>query len=343
MKSNNNINLLTNSFAFTMKYRVLYIIKKTPRRNIWQMENEQDNKEQELSLENQLLTANSESLELDIIRKHSGSHYVEPEFVELYSFSEKQIQKYCEWVKEQYTAIVKTWDVEKNTFWTAKYYLATKFLYMTNLLAESLDYSKENNLKITIPYLIYYSLLTASRSLIYTSPIDNLPLDEKRTHENIINVTADIIAKISKDESNAYKDTINTAKENRELYSYKFPASGLSLINDNSDKVSKQIKLIKELAILNSQILDVKLNKIKDKSVFEIDGTCNSVFYNLFEFNDKLDNDDYYNSGYIARKIKRPQPLNFMISEGIEEDLSFPWEPEEEIDGVFVPPLYIFN
>ena len=32
-----------------------------------------------------------------------------------------------------------------------------------------------------------------------------------------------------------------------------------------------------------------------------------------------------------------------MIREGIEEDLSSPWEPEEEDDGVFIPPLYIFN
>lgn len=279
----------------------------------------------------------------DKVRKYSGSPYVEPEFIELYSFNEKQLQKYCEWVKKLYTPIVKTWDVKQNTFWTAKYYLATKFLYMTNLLAESLNYAKEHNLKITIPYLIYYSLLTASRSLIYSSPIDDLPLNEKRSHENIINVTADIIAKISIDESNAYKDTINTAKENRELFSYKFPASGLSLINDNSNKVSKQIKLVSELAILNSQILDVKLDKLQDKSLFEIDGTCDSDFYNLFDFNNKLDNDDYYNCGYIARKIKRPQPLNFMISEGIEEDLSSPWEPEEEDNGVFIPPLYIFN
>lgn len=279
----------------------------------------------------------------DKIRKHSGSPYVEPEFIELYSFEEKQIQKYCEWVKKGYTPIVKLWNVDKNTYWTAKYYLATKFLYMTNLLQHSLEYAKEKNLKITIPYLIYYSLLTASRSLIYTSPNDDYPLNKIRTHENIINTTADIIAKISKDESIAYKTTINTAKENRELFSYKFPASGLRLINDNSDKVSKQIDLVRELAILNSQILDVKLSKLKDKTVFEIDGTCDSVFYNLFEFKDKLDNDDYYNSGYIARKIKRPFPLNFMISEGIEDDLSLPWEPDEEDNDLFKPPLYIFN
>lgn len=277
---------------------------------------------------------------IDIVRKYSGSHYDEPEFTELYSFEEKQIKKYCEWVKKQYTPIVKSWDIDKNTYWTAKYYLATKFLYMTNLLQHSLEFAREKNLKITIPYLIYYSLLTASRSLIYTSPNDDYSLDKVRTHENIINTTADIIAKISKDESIAYKTTINTAKENRELFSYKFPASGLRLINDNSDKVSKQIDLVRELAILNSQILDVKLNKIKDKSVFDIDSSCD---HHLEMFNDKTDSDDSYNFDYIKRKRKRPFPLNFMISEGIEEDLSLPWESDEEDDDLFVPPLYIFN
>lgn len=279
----------------------------------------------------------------DIIRKHSGSLYDEPEYAELYLFEEKQIKKYCEWVKRQYTPIVKSWNISVNTYWTAKYYLATKFLYMTNLLQHSLEFAREKNLKITIPYLIYYSLLTASRSLIYTAPNDDYSLDKVRNHENIINMTADIIAKISKEESIEYKTTINTAKDNRELFSYKFPASGLRLINDNSDKAFKQIDLVRELAVLNSQILDVKLDKLKDKSVFEIDGTCGSVFYNLFEFKNKLDNDDYYNSGYIARKIKRPQPLNFMISEGIEEDFSLHWEPEDDNDDLFKPPLYIFN
>ena len=211
---------------------------------------------------------------------------------------------------------------------------------MTNLLQHSLEFAREKNLKITIPYLIYYSLLTASRSLIYTSTNDDYSLEKVRTHENIINTTADIIAKISKDESIAYKTTINTAKENRELFSYKFPASGLRLINDNSDKVSKQIDLVRELAILNSQILDVKLNKIKDKSVFDIDSSCD---HHLEMFNDKTDSDDSYNFDYIKRKRKRTFPLNFIISEGIEEDLSLPWESDEEDDDLFVPPLYIFN
>lgn len=280
----------------------------------------------------------------DIIRKYSGSPYAEPEYTELYFCDEKLIQKYCEWVKRQYTPIVKKWNIEKNTFWTAKYYLATKFLYMTNLLKSSLEYAREKNLKITIPYLIYYSLLTASRSLIYTSPIEDVPLDYKRSHDNIINTTADIIAKISIDESNAYKETINTAKENRELFSYKFPASGLNLINDNSNKVKKQINLVKELAVLNSQILDVKLDKLEDKSVFEIDGTCNSILYKLFEYEDKFDKDDYYNIGYIARKIGRPQPLNLMVSEGIEDDFSSTWDAENDEDNdLFQPPLYIFD
>lgn len=281
--------------------------------------------------------------EEDIIRKYSHSPYVEPPYIELYNFDEKEIEKYCNWVRNQYASIVKDWNVEINTYWTAKYYLATKFLFITNLLLSSYEYARDKNLKIVLPYLIYYSLLTASRSLILTSPLDKREIDFIRTHDKIINETTDIIARINKQKSEKYKETINIAKDNRELFSYKFPASGLRLINDNSEDVSKQVNLIRELSVLNSQILDVMLDKLQDKTVFEIDGECDSVMYNLFDYKGKIDNDDYYNAGYIGRKRKRPHPLNLMISEGMEEDFYLSWAPEEEDSDLFIPPEFIFD
>lgn len=279
----------------------------------------------------------------DIIRKYSHSLYAEPPYFELYNFQEKEIEKYCNWVRNHYAPIVKNWTIEVNTYWTAKYYLATKFLFITNLLLSSYEYAQAKNLKIVLSYLIYYSLLTASRSLILTSPLDNKDIDFIRTHEKIINETSDIIAKINIQKSKEYKDIILTAKDNRELFSYKFPASGLQLINDNSNEVSRQVNLIRELAHLNSQILDVMLEKIEDKVVFEIDGSLNSVLYKLFDYEGKIDNDDYYNAGYIGRKIKRPMPLSVMICEGREEDFYLNWTPDNEDEDLFIPPEFIFN
>lgn len=126
----------------------------------------------------------------DVIRKYSQSPYASPEYTELYSFDENEIQKYCEWVKKNYTTIVKDWNVDVNTYWTAKFYLATKFIFITNLFISSFEYAKDKNLKITLPYLIYYSLLTISRCLILTSPLDNKEITFKRTHELIIKETA---------------------------------------------------------------------------------------------------------------------------------------------------------
>lgn len=277
----------------------------------------------------------------DKIRKYSHSLYVEPQYSELYSLEELKIEKYCNWVRNNYSEIVSSWDIEKNTFWTAKYYLATKFLFITNLLLKSYEYAKEKNLKIILPYFIYYSLLTASRSLILTSPFENMNI--KLSHSKIINKTSDIISKIDNQKSIEYKNIILLAKNNRELFSYKFPASGLRLINDNSNEIIKQIKLIRELSLLNSQILDVLLEKIEDNTVFKINEDLESIIYQLFDYDGKIDENDYYNANYICKKIKRPYPLNFMLSEGMEEDLYLSWAPEEENDELFVPPEFIFN
>ena len=64
---------------------------------------------------------------------------------------------------------------------------------------------------------------------------------------------------------------ITIAKDNRELFSYKFPASGLKLINDNSHNIFQLVELVAELSILNSQVLDVLLSKLEDTSCFNID------------------------------------------------------------------------
>lgn len=279
----------------------------------------------------------------DIIKKYSRCPYGEPEFTELYNFSEKEIQKYCEWIRRHNAPIANAWDIDKNTYWTAKYYLATKYLFISNLFMSSYSYAKDKNLKIVLPYLIYYSLLTVSRALILTSPRDDKPINFVRSHKMIITETADIIAKLNFNKGQEYLKTINNAKINRELFSYKFPASGLNLINEDLNKILKQVNLIKELAILNSEILSVKLDKIKDKTVFYVDGSSDSILYDLFEYGDKLDNNDYNNAGYIGTKIQRPMPLNFMISEGIEDDLYLNWAPDNEDGDLYIPPLYIFN
>ena len=127
------------------------------------------------------------------------------------------------------------------------------------------------------------------------------------------------------------------------MFSYKFPASGLKLINDNSADIFQQVEFVAELAILNSQVLDVLLSKIKDKSCFNIDENLEQDFYQLYDYNGKIDNEHYYNVSYISRNIKRPFPLNMMMSEGMEEDFYLNWAPEtEDTNDLFIPPENTF-
>lgn len=77
----------------------------------------------------------------------------------------------------------------------------------------------------------------------------------------------------------------------------------------NSNEIIKQIKLIRELSLLNSQILDVLLEKFEDNTVFKINEDLESIIYQLFDYDGKIDENDYYNANYICKKIKRPYPL----------------------------------
>lgn len=281
----------------------------------------------------------------DKIAKYSHSSYEETEIVELYKLNENNIKKYCEWVHNNYQPIVKEWDANINTYWTSKYYIAVKFIFMSKLLFKSYEYAKEKNLKVVIPYLIYYSFLTASRSLIMTSPIYKNDINKKEmTHNCIIATTADIIAKLDKESSKNYIKIIETAKSYRELYSYRFPASGLNLFLDKSSDIISQIKLIKELAILNSQILDVQLSKIKNIDIFKINEIDKVCKFSIKNDSDIFDEQDYYNMRYISKKIKRPYPLTRMFSEGMEEDFASSWHSDDldNLSDIFVPPEFIF-
>lgn len=191
-----------------------------------------------------------------------------------------------------------------------------------------MEQAENTNLQIVIPYLTYYSLLTCSRLAILTSPIslDSIENLLKSPHSKIINVTTDLINKLNLNTGKKFKKLIATCKANRELFSYKFPASGLDLIKSNknvTDSYYRYCRLLCELAQLNSTILDVLLN-IKGGE-FEIDGNYDSLFYSCFEYKGIIDNEDYYRAGYISRNIKRPRPLDALMGIGMTEDFFQSW------------------
>lgn len=256
------------------------------------------------------------------------------EYEELEEYSEKDLKKYYNWVRSLFKKeIKKVWDIKKNTLWATRFYIAIKYIYSATILTSSLQYAEENNLQIVIPYLTYYSLLTCSRAMILTRPdsLESLDSIRKITHTKIINIASDIIEKLNTEKSKDFKHIIDICKINRELFSYDFPGSGLSILKDTkgtTDKFYDYCKLLCELAQLNSTILEIELNINKvngtiSKENFDINDEICEDFMNCFVYgeNEKtIDWEDAYRASYIKRKIKQPLNLRAMMTDGMTDD-----------------------
>jgi hypothetical protein len=282
---------------------------------------------------------------MNVINKYSQSPY-EFEYIELTKFDEEDIKKYCDFARNNFLKEVSNWNIEKNTYWTTRFYIAIKYIYSSSVLISSLEHAEGTNLQIVLPYLTYYSILTCARTVILTSPNALDPIEKligkDLSHENIINRATDILAKLNKNIKQEFLDIIKICKDNRELFSYKFPATGLDLIRSNKNITKKyyyNCRLLCELAQLNSSILSNLLTKKVDKIHFDIDGSCDSIFNNCFMYEGRVDEEDYYRAGYIARKIKRPWLLSFMMTEGMTEDFFGSWcnGTEEGFDDQYNP------
>lgn len=72
--------------------------------------------------------------------------------------SEKKLSKVVGGVLAQYSALTKEWDVEANSAWVCRTYLATKMILNATVLTNALEHSCETGLRIANPYYEYYGI-----------------------------------------------------------------------------------------------------------------------------------------------------------------------------------------
>lgn len=238
-------------------------------------------------------------------------------------------------VLSRYSNLTKSWNITTNSEWTCRHYLATKMILNATVLTNALDYSNELGVRIANPYFEYYATLSVLRALVYTIPSESWNDGELMSirHSKTINVAFDWLAKFDVGTADRLKRMARQLKAQREVISYKAPASGDSILEDSYDLFELLI-VIAETAQLNSELLEASVEKnaspenffVEDKHVkqisrFEIEG---------FSFSDREDN---YRLDYIRRK--QPQPLNLAatMTEGQTEDFIGAWDGEEE--GMF--------
>lgn len=262
-----------------------------------------------------------------------------------HEFTSKEIEKYQQSILKRYKNLTEDWDTRKNTEWLLRNYLAVKMILSASVMLTSLEYAKEKNIRIVEPYLLYYALLTSCRSLLFTIPDVEWNNGEivKATHNKIINIVSNQFEHINQLKGKSIKNYLNNARDYRELYSYKFPATGLHLISKQEKiielgEVIELATLISELAQFNSEKLQYSIYKNYKEQKFEVDKDflMQEIKYNFGE--EKLvDADDRYRLDYILRKQQMPLNLYWTMTEGLVEDFFDSWCAEEDDEELYNP------
>jgi hypothetical protein len=284
------------------------------------------------SLKNMSFKAKYSSFEYSVLTKKIGQ-------ANLDVYSNKMLMRFA--------AQTKKWSKEKNAEWLVRTYLSMKMIFSATIMLNTLKYSNRKNLKIVEPYLIYYSLLSCCRAIVFVLPDVTWNKGELATltHSKALTLTIDTVKAIDKTASAEINRLLKLSKSFREMYSYHFPAKGLSVIPEKYrieiDEVIQACTLLSEIAQLNSEFLESSLSKNARYDPLWEEDVDEDIFKACFEykFNDGgkyddviFDEDDWYRFGRMAIKYKRPFSLLNSMSEGMTEDFFNSWTPENNDD-----------
>lgn len=271
-------------------------------------------------------------------------------------FTESEIKYYQEWIYSRFHSICnKKMNSELNSEWIVRHYLATKMILSATVMLSSLDYCIEHNVKISVPYLSYYAVLTCCRAVVFTLPDvkwnNNSFLE--MNHSKIRSEIKNCVMKLNQNYANKIYAEINSYKNYRELFSYKFPALGIRNSLEGKFTYDKTVKLcimLCELAQLNSKEIEryvIKncLEDIDDWKTLDIEYLKHCFCYELDDDSMEviIDDDDWYRIDYIRRKQPFPVSIYYTMSEGMVEDFFGSWRSANEEDDTLYNPDIDWN
>lgn len=254
-------------------------------------------------------------------------------------FDDFELLTYRNKLLQKFSILTKNWTNELHSEWTARMFLAAKMICASTLLLNTLNYSKRKNIRLTEPYLLYYSIFNCCRTLTFTHPLQIWRNGEliSDSHARVIKNTGSILDQINKDKSKDLLALIKITKDYRELFSYKYPADGLrneTIFRDvNLENITKKCRLLCEIAQFTSECFETSYEK-----------HCSTNDYSLTEDNLEIclsyqgdnysltDDEDTYRISYIMRKVKRPYNIYFTMTEGMIDDFFGSWLASDEDD-----------
>ena len=241
--------------------------------------------------------------------------------------NETDLEKGKRKLNNNFKKLTDSWDIQKNSEWVLRNYLATKMIMSTTVMLTSLEYGAERNVRVTAPYLVYYSLLNVSRAVMFTNPVADWKNGGlmNSSHSKTIKGVGDAIGQFNKNRGEEIKDLLERAKEYRELFSYRFPANGINDFAVDLEETINVCAYLAEFAQLQSEALE-KQNFKKEQLEINLD---REILQKGFIYRGKkhefLDDEDWYRLDYMVRKQPFPVSLYFTLSEGMVEDFFGSW------------------
>ncbi|MQA18044.1 hypothetical protein [Rugamonas rivuli] len=251
---------------------------------------------------------------------------------------EKSVSRRSQDLMQQFALLTKKWSEDLNSEWTVRVYFSAKMVLAASVMAQSLKYAEERNLRAVTSYLSYYTVLHSLRAIALTSP--NVAWNGGdillMSHSKTINVACDEIANLNRELSGRLKKSVLHLKAFRELISYRAPSSGDRFPKPDFD-IFEYSRFFLEVAQLQSELLEASIGKNVTES-FELQNDLISQVTDMeiegFNFHDR---EDGHRLGYLARKHPAPTNILHIMSEGHVEDFFGSWRAGDELPDCFDP------
>ena len=274
------------------------------------------------------------------IAKNAGSQF-EYRYRELPNFDDGALIRYIGTTRRLFAPIANGFEDTANTEWFVRSYLALKFVLAATLQANSARFAIERNLQVVRPYLVYYAMLSCCRAFLFTLPClewrGMRSIEEK--HGTIIRTAADKLKRLDAGEAERCLRILDTARNQRNVISYRFPTSGLALFRDDLvslDEAVRVARLFTELTQLNLACLEGSVGKLSGKTfkLLDLDDVWHAMRYETSTAS-LIDDDDYLRVGYFLKHYQKPVALIALATEGLVEEFFGAWH--EELADAFDP------
>ena len=274
----------------------------------------------------------------------TGAEY-EYDYQQLNRLDAGMVATYCNSLRQRLASFARIEGASEE--WVARAYLSIKFILASTLMLSSEEYAATRNLQVVVPYLAYYAIFNVSRAFVLMIPDqswDEGALAVDPTHTKVLNLTGDYLRRLAPDIAEKYQSVSRRALRARELFSYSFPALGLSSSIETRppilDDVVDVCQAVAEFSQLHSECVQSAFRHVPAVAMDRKSKTLRK----LYEYEHRSvgtpfeDADDRYRLWQIERHVERPLSLHALARPGLVEDFFGAWITDDERNnGSFDP------